>query len=292
MDIKSTLRYLTNIKCFIAFLDNTLDDVMTGKPLNIRCIKHDYTDRWFADPYILDVTETQIILLVEEFMWATKKGRIAKLTIDRDTLRLVQNVIVLDLPTHLSFPVIRRDGDTVYIYPENGASESLNLYKFDNKSNTCIKVQELAKGELYDFVITDDLGEQMMFATMGHSHDEANGNRLCLFRRGANGIFENPEYLYLKENTARMAGDFFTYKGKLYRPAQENNSDFYGHGLSIQKVTNNNGSVQLTEVRHIESNCSKGPDGIHTFNSYKDVIVVDVLADTPKWAKIIKGLLH
>ena len=51
----------------IGFLDNTVDDIINGRPLNMKLMKHNFKDRWFADPFILEVTENTIELLVEEY---------------------------------------------------------------------------------------------------------------------------------------------------------------------------------------------------------------------------------
>ena len=53
---------------------------------NVTYVKHSFCDRWFADPFILEINELDIILLCEEFMYSTRKGRLAKLIIDRKTL--------------------------------------------------------------------------------------------------------------------------------------------------------------------------------------------------------------
>ena len=71
---------------------------------NIRWMKHNYNDRWFADPFIIDDTEDAYIVLVEEYMHATRLGRLARLTISKKDCTLLKNETILDLKTHLSFP--------------------------------------------------------------------------------------------------------------------------------------------------------------------------------------------
>ena len=44
----------------IGFVDNTYEDIISGKPLSVKWMAHSYKDSWFADPFILDVTDTQI----------------------------------------------------------------------------------------------------------------------------------------------------------------------------------------------------------------------------------------
>ena len=46
---------------------------------NLHILKNPYKTKWFADPFILDVTDEKIIFLVEEFDSGVNRGRIAKL---------------------------------------------------------------------------------------------------------------------------------------------------------------------------------------------------------------------
>jgi hypothetical protein len=110
---------------------NDLDSVMNGDPIHVNWVKHHYKDSWFADPFILDVTDTDIIVLVEEWYKPIRRGRISKLIIDRNTFVLKDLQVVLQLDTHLSFPVIERREDGVYIYPENGESGNLSIYRYN-----------------------------------------------------------------------------------------------------------------------------------------------------------------
>ena len=66
----------------IGFIENTIDGILNGEELLIRPIKHPFKDRWFADPFILDYNDNQIILLVEDLLIKEDKGRISKLIID------------------------------------------------------------------------------------------------------------------------------------------------------------------------------------------------------------------
>jgi hypothetical protein len=73
-----------------------------------------------------------------------------------------------------------------------------------------------------------------------------------------------------------MAGNFFTCNGRIYRPAQVCIKS-YGDAVSIQEVSNENGKWNFKEVRRIYSPSKDFDLGFHTFNVYKDQIVVDGL---------------
>ena len=63
---KILLDYIKATKYNIGFVDGDLQSVIDGKPLKVNWLEHSYTDRWFADPFILDVTDREIMVLVED----------------------------------------------------------------------------------------------------------------------------------------------------------------------------------------------------------------------------------
>ena len=94
------------------------------------------------------------------------------------------------------------------------------------------------------------------------------------------------------EHIARMAGYFFTVNGKVYRPAQESNKN-YGHGISIQETSYKDGKWEFKEVRRMTSPHPVLSQSFHTLNSYKGVIVVDVLGHRhPIACKIVNVLTY
>ena len=98
----------------IGFIYESLDKILLGAPISIKVVKHNYKDGWFADPFILDVDENYICLLVEELYYPTGKGRISKLTIQRKNNRLLKVEPILQLSSHLSFPAIKsRSGESI-----------------------------------------------------------------------------------------------------------------------------------------------------------------------------------
>lgn len=126
--------------------------VLDGKRFKTAFIKNPPKDKWYADPFLFEVTNSSFILFVEEFRYDYPVGRLAKLVVDRKSMSIVEEKIVLDLPTHLSFPIYYREGDNVYIYPENSESNSLNLYKYDKNQELFVFQSCLINEPLADAV--------------------------------------------------------------------------------------------------------------------------------------------
>ena len=57
----------------IGFIETRIGDIIDGKPLQIRWVDIP-KDCWYADPFILNVTEEKIELLVEEWSYELERG--------------------------------------------------------------------------------------------------------------------------------------------------------------------------------------------------------------------------
>lgn len=269
--IKRIYRHLTNWRWEIGFLDNTLEGVVNGEPLKVNWVKLPFKERWFADPFILDVTDDDIIVLVEEYADDLLRGRIAKLVIDRRTYRIKEWKIILDKDTHLSFPRVVRDGEKIFIHPENNRSGSHSIYEYDKKNNQLINGRVICDDRLTDAVMLQFNGRDLMFSTY---FPYSNGKDLHIYENKGEK-YEEVDCIHFSSRIARMAGDFFEVSNQLYRPAQDCNGE-YGAATIIQKVIVEDDKWSFEDVRRITSPHPILKLGCHTFNNYNGLIVIDV----------------
>ena len=237
-------------------------------------IKHNYKDRYFADPFILDVKEDTIELLVEECQYSkVKKGRIAKLTIDRSNLELKEMVIVLELETHLSFPaIIRKDGD-VYVCPENAASGEFNLYRYNTEKVKLEQVKTLVHEPLSDAVLFEGFDKPCVIATKS---PKSTSNIIEFYESDSVfGNYQHKESITINQKAGRGAGNLFVYNNRIYRPGQIASDKLgYGIGISFQTICKTEKGDYLVEEL-FEKYPPKGYVGMHTFNEYNGLYVVD-----------------
>ena len=229
-------------------------------------------NKWYADPFILDVTTNEIIVLVEEFTYSINRGRLAKLVIDKVSYEVKSEKIILDLATHLSFPAILRVDDKIYIYPENSASRSSIIYSYDPNNDAISILNTLCHLPLTDAVITEINGHNYMFST---KIPIQNGHELTVYEANEKtGDYKAVQTITLPDNTARSAGDFFLDGNRIIRPAQNCNGG-YGVGIVFQEVfQEDNGQFVLKEMSR-----KFPPDGylgMHTYNQYKGYTIVDL----------------
>lgn len=287
MNIKKFIKSISNECWNIGFIQNDLHSILNGDELNVKWLRHSIKDSWFADPFILDVRDDTIDVLVEEFYKPIQRGRISKLIINRNTFELIKKEIVLELATHLSFPAIIRKDNDIFIYPENGESGKLILYQYYQESNKCVKHTILLNEPVADAVIANIYNKEYLFCT---KQPNPNGNNLSVFQKNEQGKYILKDNYSFQENVARMAGNFFEFEGKLYRPTQESNIQ-YGHSVTLQEVKLVNGKFHFHETQRLFSVHPTLNIGMHTFNMYKGEIVTDALGFKNMWIrKIIKSI--
>ena len=280
---------LTATKYNIGFIGNKLEDIIGNKAIQVNWMIHTYKDRWFADPFILEVTEEHYIVLVEEWYNPIGRGRISKLTVDRHDYRLKDIKTILELDSHLSFPFIHRTRDAIYIIPENSATGKLARYKYNPITDEVYFDSIICQDRLTDSVLFEFDGTEMMFST---KLPDANGKELGIYKKNDDETYSLYDTYHFEENLSRMAGNIFTCHGKLYRPAQVCIKS-YGDAVSLQEILFNNGKFQFKEIRRLYSPSPIYDLGFHTFNVFNDTIVVDGLGYRNYYiSNILKKIWH
>lgn len=239
---------------------------------NIRWVKNPFRDRWFADPFILDVTEKQILVLAEEMRFGPYKGRIAKLYIDRTKMSIERFDILLDLDTHLSFPNILRYNGKIYVYPENCLSGKQDIYTYNEQQEKLVYEQTICDDVIWDATMTHLFGKWQLFTANKDDY------HLDIYDWDETSRRFLPSQTIASDTpNMRMAGQFIESNGTIYCPSQ-NCSKTYGGAVDLKKVTYTDGKFQFTFVKQLTSPRRWRHFGLHTLNEYKGVYVIDVKA--------------
>lgn len=274
-NLKTVYHHFTKKRWNIGFIEFTSNsELFKSAKWNIKWMKHQYSDRWFADPFILKVTSEIIELLVEEKYNKINRGRISKLVIDRKSYILKSCKTILELDSHLSFPAIFRYNDAIYIYPENSETKKLLLYSYDEESEKAILIKELLALPLTDAVIEVINDVPYLFSTRLPNQ---NGNILDIYvGEEWNNNYSLYQSIKFSDSIARSAGPLFKYDGSLIRPSQDCNFS-YGSGLVFQKVLLENGVFSFEEIKRFYPSSWYYHLGLHTFNVKDKIAVVDGL---------------
>lgn len=259
----------------VGFVQGGLDSVMTKdkeiKADFIKWINIDNKGSWFADPFILDVTDSEITLLVEEMPRHIHKGVITKLVMDKISLEVKRKTIVLELEHHLSFPNIVRKNGKIYIYPESSSTGKLCEYEYDDIEEKASFSRVVCEDAIWDSVVVDCFKEDLLFTA---AHDD---HILDIYKwNSENQLYEPYQEVKSKKRNSRMGGAVYKYCGKYYYPAQKCDL-FYGHALEIKEVFRENDTFCCKPYRILKSPHENLKLGMHTMNEYKGTVVIDVL---------------
>ena len=285
--MKSFFRRLTRTSWHLGFVNGGLQGVFQDSPLEVSWVKSPYKDRWFADPFILDVTDEKVIVLAEEVRYKHPKGRIVKLIVDRDSLSIEKRETLLETQTHLSFPNIFRQDGKVFITPENAQEGKQHVYEYDPKSGQLRFVQTICEDCVWDAIITDAFGPQLL---MFSSHKDDYSLDIYVWDETVKR-FVPMMSIPSTERNSRMGGAVFSFEGRLYAPFQNCTRTYCGN-LDIKAIQYEKGSFSFYTVKKLFSPHPKYKEGLHTLNEYKGVVVIDVIGYNNWLGKMISVIVR
>jgi hypothetical protein len=231
---------------------------------------------YYADPFLITQAGRQH-LFVEGYDVAVAKGYIAHLPIDSRG-RVGAATTVLDLPYHLSYPCVFAHAENVYMVPDSGFNNKVEIYRANDFPLRWERIKVLFHGPAADTTVFFHDGLFWFFVTLFDVHSPS-ATRLMLFYSPTllgDLIMHPASPISTDIHVARSAGAIFADQGTWIRPAQ-NGSETYGGGIRYQRI------IRLDTLHYAEEFAGEltwdkfpGADGTHTYNRSGSVEVIDV----------------
>ncbi|MGB5733804.1 MAG: hypothetical protein WBM40_05110, partial [Thiohalocapsa sp.] len=196
-------------------------------------------DRFWADPF-LHRRDGRTCVFFEELPFATGRGHISAMELDRNGRPISAPIAVVQTDHHLSYPFMFDFDGELYMAPESSGAGRLDLYRCHSFPFDWRYDRTLLSGRAYvDATLFEHQGRWWLFCALREGKLRAN-NSLCAFS-GENPLTErwrphprNP--LRWNFAAARPAGALFRdTNGRLLRPSQ-NCVPRYGYGLNLFEV--------------------------------------------------------
>ncbi len=234
-------------------------------------------DRFWADPFIW-MHENVHYVFIEELLYSTGRGRIACLTLDNE-MNILANQVVLERPYHLSYPFLFEHEGQLYMIPETGENNGIELYRCTHFPDQWEFTKTLIDNVYaVDATLVKAQDKWWLFANI---EDETGStwDALHLFYADhplSDQWTPHPLNPVVKDiNSARPAGRVFFEDGKLIRPSQDCSSR-YGYATNFNRI------VTLTQTDYAET-CEqtfKPPANsktlaTHTFNDMGGLTAID-----------------
>jgi len=236
-------------------------------------------DRFWADPFIWK-RDNGYYIFIEEFPYSTQRGRIVCLTLD-DNMDVMASQVVLERPYHLSYPFLFEHNNQLYMIPETGENNGIELYRCTHFPDKWVFEKTLL-GNVYavDSTLLNAQGKWWLFANI----KEKNGSSwdtLNLYYANdplSDNWTPHPLNPIVKDvKSARPAGRIFQQDGRLIRPSQEC-SVRYGYAINFNHI------ITLSEKEYAETclRVFKPPSGgrligTHTYNDEEGLTVIDAI---------------
>jgi hypothetical protein len=240
-------------------------------------------DRFWADPFAV-VHDGRRYIFFEEYLYATGKGHIAAVEVDKDGMRGPPRTVV-ERDYHLSYPFMFEWGGEHYMVPETEDNGTVELYRATSFPYEWEPARVLMSGvNATDATLAEIDGRWWMFANMAVP-GASQWDELHLFHAPSPlGPWTPHPQNPIKSDvrSARPAGRLFRWRGAWHRPAQDC-SERYGYAMTINRIEQiDTSTYREVEVSKILPTWMPNIIGTHTINASGDLTVVDALAWRPK----------
>ncbi len=227
---------------------------------NLEVIEPDF-DTYNADPFLFKHRGVNYIFY-EHYNY--DKGVIAYRTIDK--FGVSRGTTCLERPYHLSFPFLFKENDEIYMIPETGQANCIEIYKAIKFPDKWERIKTLVPNVCAgDSVIYKKDNNYYLFTTIEGDH------KPIVYRSSI--LLGNYEKVWSSEIlNSRPAGNMFSVGTSIYRPVQEGLEN-YGRAVIIKEVSFF--PYHEKETYRIEPNWFPNLIGCHTFNSNEDYVIVD-----------------
>lgn len=252
------------------------------------------SEGWFADPFFLHVNNDTIELLAEQWYYQIGHGRLVKMIINRNTMKLESIKVILQSKFHLSFPILINDEGKLYVYPENSEKGELIIYEYNYEKDELINPVTIMKKPLIDAQIVK-IGNAFFLFAVEHVNGLWEETR-CLGIYMANSLMGEYKLIQKIENPKNYErGAGWIIKGskpnEIIRPSQDCQLR-YGTNVILNQMFWNGTSFSESEIARILPNeKQKFGSVLHTYNEKDGLVVIDGYADYhPIMSRIYKKI--
>jgi hypothetical protein len=236
------------------------------------------TTETLADPFLLKYNDQMYVFFekINNTRWNRRLGEgtgeiyISRLTDIDGVLTYTEPVLALSINSHLSYPCLIQENDTVYMIPEQRKTGKLDLYECVKFPTKWENVKTLLTGNFSDSTIFYYNNIYWLFTTQAEKKNTKYKENLYYSSTllNENWKFHSTLKVTDKRHSRRGAGSIFVKNNKIYRPVQ-NNKDYYGQGILMLEIT------KLTESEYEETVVGEIGRNIHTINILDNWIVID-----------------
>ena len=226
--------------------------------------------RFYADPFVVARPEGGAHVFVEDGPLDGGPARLSVLTLDADGAQQAPAHVVLERPTHLSYPFVFEDEGEWYLLPETAGTGTVELlrarrFPWDWEPHAVL----LRDVRAWDPTLLRHDGRYWLFVTMA-APGVRPSDELCLYSADSlTGPWRpHPRNPVVSDaRRARPAGRILADQGRLVRPSQDG-SGAYGRRIVLNRIdVLTPDDYQETPIGAIEPGWLPGVVRTHTYTA-------------------------
>ena len=231
---------------------------------------------FYGDPFLLR-RRGQTWLFFEDYSYSEKRGRIVCAPIHSD-LSIDTPAPCLELPYHLSYPCVFEHDGEVFMIPESGSNETVQLYRATEFPLAWKLEKILYRGRAVDTTPLQHDGRWYFFTALSEPPGNAAFGALFSAQElTADWKLHPGSPISTDVRTARSAGPIQVVGDRLLRPVQDCSQNYGGRILVQQIVSLSPCSYDQRQLHSIEANWEPGLEGVHTYGFCAGIEVLDAV---------------
>jgi hypothetical protein len=232
---------------------------------------------FYADPFLLQV-QGQVWLFFEDYLYGEKRGRISCAPVQPD-LSIGASTVCLDLPYHLSYPLVFHHDGEVFMIPESAKNKSVELWRATAFPFSWKLEKTLFRGSLVDTTATCHGGRWYFFTTLSEPPGNAAFGALFSSETLTGEWVHHPSSpISTDVRNARSGGAIQKVENRLLRPVQDC-SENYGRRIHVEQILELTADAyKVRRLHSIEPDWERGLKGVHTYGLCAGVEVLDAVS--------------
>ena len=232
---------------------------------------------FYADPFLLQ-HQGQLWLYFEDYLYGAKRARISCAPVQPD-LSIGASSVCLDLPYHLSYPLVFYHDGEVFMMPESVDNQSVELWRATNFPFSWKLEKTLFHGSLADTTPIFHGGRWYFFTTLCEPPGNAVFGALFSADSLTGDWLHHPDSpISTDVRRARSAGVIQKVDNRLLRPVQDC-SENYGRRIHVEEILKLTPDVYVGRPLHsIEPDWDKSLKGVHTYAFCTGIEVLDAVS--------------
>lgn len=233
---------------------------------------------FWADPFLF-MKDGETFVFFENYVYKTGAGKITAGVMRDGRLQIIGDA--LDLPYHLSFPLVFEHDGQIFMMPETCGAKRIEIWRAVEFPLRWERHASALHGQsVADPVLFRDQNRWWLFANISTTPFEDHCNELHVFEiDGPDLKMVEPHPLnpvVIGSDSARNAGRIIRRDGKILRRSQNNSNGIYGYGLNVMEITKlDSESYEERLLVSIAPDFNPGLIGIHHLDECDGIYVVD-----------------